>query len=221
MKTRTHQHRPVEETSYRDRFEDQIDLDALSDEELEALLFEEQSEERKGLFNLPTIAGLSMIVVGIAYLFQQLGILGGFDLGALATMLPWLAGILIILLGFGVLSWRPKKKKVKKKTVRKEIEVPSGERVVVESPRTSKEEKSDTKKRLRRSRDKKIAGVCAGLGEYFNIDPTLVRIGFVIATIATNGAALVAYFVLAMVMGKPEDKPPMSKDKVVNIVKDN
>ena len=214
MKTRTRQAPSAHEASSFEDFEDQLDLDALSEEELEELLFEEdQQEAKKGLFNLPTVAGLSMIVVGMVYLFQQLGVgfLGGLNLGALVAMLPWLAGILIILLGFGVLSWRPKKKK--RKTVRKEIKKPSGEKVVVESKSSR-----STKKRLRRSRDKKIAGVCAGLAEYFNIDPTLVRIAFVIGTIIGQGTFLIAYLVLAFIMSKPE---PLAKreDRIV-ITKD-
>ncbi len=213
MKTRTQQSRPPKEAAYED-FEDQIDLDALSEEELEAMLFEEQEEKPRGAFNLPTIAGLSMIVVGIAYLFQKLGFLGGLDLAALAQMLPWLAGILIILLGFGVLSWRPKKKP-KKKTVQKEIKVKSGQKVIVEAGT-----KERGKKRLRKSRDKKIAGVCGGLAEYFNLDPTLVRIAFVIATFATNGAALIAYFVLSAVMDRPESLSRNKDERTITITRD-
>lgn len=36
--------------------------------------------------------------------------------------------------------------------------------------------------RLMRSRyDRKLGGVCAGIGRYFNVDPTLIRLGWVIA----------------------------------------
>ena len=56
------------DTPLRDR-----DLEAISDEELESVLFEEEEEAPKGFFNLPTMAGLSLIVVGIAYLFQEMG----------------------------------------------------------------------------------------------------------------------------------------------------
>lgn len=48
-------------------------------------------------------------------------------------------------------------------------------------------------KRLYRSKiDRKIAGVCGGLAEYFKIDPVFVRVAFV-ALIFANGAGLVAY----------------------------
>ena len=54
-------------------------------------------------------------------------------------------------------------------------------------------------KRLTRSRDKKIAGVAAGLAEYFDIDPTIVRILFVVVFFA-GGASLLAYIIMWIVM---------------------
>jgi phage shock protein C len=46
----------------------------------------------------------------------------------------------------------------------------------------------------------KIAGVCAGIGEHLGADPTIVRIGFVIAAVVGSlWLALVAYCVLAFV----------------------
>ena len=183
-------------------------LESLSDEDLEALLFDEEEKEPNGLLNLPTVAGLSLILVGVTYFLQELGVPMGFDLSTLATMLPWLAGVLIILLGFGVLSWRPKKKKKTKKA--KKVEVPSGRAKVVVESRDENE-----KKRLRRSRDKKIAGVCGGIAEYFNLDPTLIRIAFVIATIASGGNFIPAYFVAWFVM--PEPKKPTLEERVTII----
>ncbi len=56
------------------------------------------------------------------------------------------------------------------------------------------------KKKLYKSNtDKKLDGVCAGIGEYFDIDPTLVRLGWVLGTIFV-GAGLIAYIVAAIVM---------------------
>lgn len=51
-------------------------------------------------------------------------------------------------------------------------------------------------KRLYRSvTNRKICGVCGGLGEYFNIDPTLIRLGGVLLACVSCGTAVVAYFV--------------------------
>ncbi len=57
-------------------------------------------------------------------------------------------------------------------------------------------------KKLLRSAETKIFGVCGGLGEYFDIDPTIVRIIFLLALV-TFGTGLLLYLVLALVMPKP------------------
>ena len=61
------------------------------------------------------------------------------------------------------------------------------------------------KKRLYKSaNDKKICGVCAGIAEYFGIDPTLVRAGYAILSLFTASfPGIVLYVVLALIM--PED----------------
>lgn len=56
------------------------------------------------------------------------------------------------------------------------------------------------RQRLYRSqRDKKIFGVCGGLGQYFDIDPTWIRIGVVLTTICF-GFPLLIYILLAMMI---------------------
>jgi len=51
-------------------------------------------------------------------------------------------------------------------------------------------------KRLYRSRsDRIIAGICGGLGRYFNIDPVFVRIAFILLTLA-DGFGLLLYLIL-------------------------
>ena len=55
-------------------------------------------------------------------------------------------------------------------------------------------------KRLYRSRNTRIlAGVCGGLAEYFNVDPTLVRVGAVLLSMA-GGPGLILYIILALVI---------------------
>lgn len=56
------------------------------------------------------------------------------------------------------------------------------------------------KKRLYKSNtDKKLDGVCAGIANYFNIDPTLIRLAWVIFTLA-GGCGLIAYIIAAIVI---------------------
>ncbi len=57
-------------------------------------------------------------------------------------------------------------------------------------------------KRLTRVENgKMLCGVCAGIGKYFNIDPTLVRLGFVILT-CFGGSGLLAYLAAAIIIPK-------------------
>lgn len=60
-------------------------------------------------------------------------------------------------------------------------------------------------KRLYKSNvDKKLDGVCAGIAEYFNIDPTVIRLLWVLATLFV-GSGIIAYIIAAIVMPrKPE-----------------
>ncbi len=55
---------------------------------------------------------------------------------------------------------------------------------------------------LRRRRDiEKLAGVCAGLAEYFDLDPTLVRVVYAVATFFTGVIpGVVLYAILALVI---------------------
>ena len=55
-------------------------------------------------------------------------------------------------------------------------------------------------KRLRRSRtDRKVAGVCAGRAEYFGIDPTIIRLIWLIALLA-YGTGMLAYIICWIVI---------------------
>ncbi|WP_203963927.1 PspC domain-containing protein [Actinocatenispora thailandica] len=56
-----------------------------------------------------------------------------------------------------------------------------------------------TYRRLLRSRtDRKVVGVCGGLGEYFDVDPTLVRIAVVLGALFTGGTLVIAYLAAAL-----------------------
>lgn len=59
-------------------------------------------------------------------------------------------------------------------------------------------------KQLRRSRtEKMVAGVCGGIARYFNVDPVLARVAFVVLAFISGGLAVLAYFVAWGVM--PEE----------------
>ncbi|MBO6273843.1 PspC domain-containing protein [bacterium] len=48
--------------------------------------------------------------------------------------------------------------------------------------------------------NRKICGVCSGFADYFNVDPTLVRIIFTIITLTSCGYATLFYFLCAIIM---------------------
>ena len=60
------------------------------------------------------------------------------------------------------------------------------------------------RKRLRRSGSQKmLLGVAGGLAEYMDVDPTVVRIGFVLLALL-SGTGIVLYIILALIMPAPE-----------------
>ncbi|SHK40335.1 PspC domain-containing protein [Paramaledivibacter caminithermalis] len=60
----------------------------------------------------------------------------------------------------------------------------------------------ENKKKLYRSKeDVKIAGVCAGIAEYFDIDPTLVRLGWVLFVLM-GGSGILGYIIAWLILPK-------------------
>jgi phage shock protein C len=236
----------------------------VTDEDVEEFLAEqaaedERKEKKPGFLNLQTGAGLAIITIGTVYLLQQLGFFPlAYSLGALVSLLPWLAGILIILTGFGVLSWSParRRRKQREEARRRQARAEksagraargaenartggkspfeqawqSAERAVREAERRASRAagrvssrsaaRADGKKRLAKSRrNKKIAGVCGGIAEYLGIEPTIVRIAFVIGAIFGNGFTIPLYLILAFVMPMAEGGSDDS-DPLVTVVRD-
>jgi phage shock protein C len=75
-----------------------------------------------------------------------------------------------------------------------------------------------TSKRLMRFRaEKKIAGVCAGLAHYFDLDVTLVRILCIFLTLATGVCPGIATYLVAgiIVPAEPELKPRLATQQPV------
>lgn len=55
-------------------------------------------------------------------------------------------------------------------------------------------------KKLFRSNDRVIGGVCGGLAEYFDFDPTAVRVGYALLTFFTAFSGIPCYLILWLVM---------------------
>lgn len=59
--------------------------------------------------------------------------------------------------------------------------------------------KNMDQKKLTKSSNRMLCGVCAGLAEYFGIDPTVVRLLWVILTFC-GGSGIIAYIIAAIII---------------------
>jgi phage shock protein C len=58
-----------------------------------------------------------------------------------------------------------------------------------------------SKQLVKSTYDKKIAGVCGGIAEYFDVDPTLVRVIYAVATVFSAAfPGIILYILLAIIM---------------------
>ena len=69
-----------------------------------------------------------------------------------------------------------------------------------------------TRRLYRSNKDRMITGVSGGLAEYFDIDPVLVRIGWVVFCFASGGAAILIYIITAIIMPKGENLESLSDE---------
>jgi phage shock protein PspC (stress-responsive transcriptional regulator) len=63
----------------------------------------------------------------------------------------------------------------------------------------------------RSATNKVIAGVCGGIAEYLQVDPTLVRVFFAVGSILTGGLGVLVYVVLVVLMPLPGQPAPFVK----------
>ncbi len=63
---------------------------------------------------------------------------------------------------------------------------------------------NDFKKLTRSRTNRMLCGVCGGLGEYLNVDPTVIRILWILFIFFSFGMAVLIYFIAAVVMPDTE-----------------
>lgn len=61
------------------------------------------------------------------------------------------------------------------------------------------------KKLQRSSTDCMLGGVCGGLANYFDFDPTLVRVAYVLLSVCTAFSGVLAYILLLIIMPKEQE----------------
>lgn len=136
--------------------------------------------------NARTVFGYVLIVLGGLLLLSNLDVFHFFNF--LGDVMEYVFPVLLIILGMAIIYYRQ---------TNPVVETESNE-----SPQSTQEQtQPPVYKQFRRSlTDKKIAGVCGGLANYFGIDPSIMRMLYVILCLASFGAALVLYIVLALVV---------------------
>lgn len=231
---------PDEAETYDDEFSLVTDADIdvfVAEQEIEEETLDEKARD-EGFLNLQTGAGLGLIGVGALYAMQIAGLFptSSAVLYTLVQVLPILASVLIMLTGFGVLSWSPAARRRRMARARaarlrqrqktmgrsgsrsRTQEVGKGKRALEQAERIARRSaraasdtaskayasaKANQRKNYRLAKDrtnKKISGVAAGIAEYFGIEPTLVRILFVLAAIFGQGAGVLIYIILSMAL---------------------
>ena len=60
------------------------------------------------------------------------------------------------------------------------------------------------KKLYRSTSNKMLAGVCGGIAEYFNVDPTIIRLAYVLLSVFTAAFPGIIVYILAMIIS-PSD----------------
>lgn len=133
------------------------------------------------------IFGVVLIIIGLGLLLENLGwpfwhfLKVGFN---------YLFPVLLIALGlFLIINYVQRKRgddKVEEEKIQSETETGEG-----------------MKKLFRSRKNRMIFGVCGGLGEYLNTDPTVVRILWVILAISSLGIAILLYLIMAIIV--PEE----------------
>ena len=211
MRTKT-----KKEVDFRD-LEEKSRYESLTESDLDELFFEETAPKTGSSINLPIIAGIGLIGVVFLNILQQIGLLPGSGLQEAFIVFP-LFGILLVLL-FGLMPRKRKRRRKRRgRTVKqildslREQQTRSEESKEVRSTdgnqKTGIPPLSDTAKSWlpAKSREKWIAGVCAGLAPHTNADVGTLRLIFFLSALVTGGTIpTVAYIVLAILMPPPDD----------------
>jgi phage shock protein C len=160
----------------------------------------------KSDFSAGRIFGILFVLVGIILLLDNLEI---FSFCRLCdTSWEFVFPGLLILAGIYLLA-----KRAKLPAAPTNLDSSTAPEQPVENPALSpapEKESSANPKVFRRSMtDKKIFGICGGAGEFFGIDPTIVRIAYAIFTILSSGMGIILYFLMYLIV--PEDKQQQSK----------
>ncbi len=197
----------------------------------------DEKKSNTNIWNFSTIAGIAMFFVGMIFIIQTIGLSIGPDVSGLIEMLPLIGGIIVTMVGFGYFVGDKKKSKQKQQssksydfdydfgqsqdqeeedfTLNNDLGSQNKGKNKKQSSSTGNKSKFDsyafkqTKKLYKSRTNKKIAGVCGGLGKYFGISAGVIRALFIITLFAGGGTSLLIYIALAIALDK---EPPEMMD---------
>lgn len=186
------------------------DLFEIKDHDLEETLeryldADTRHEEKPRLINFVTLSGFAFLITGFLAVMQSIFSIGT-GLDGLIRLLPLIGGILVLLVGMGLFSAEPKKKR---KSVIQSERLKSRE--TAKKVDDAGQEVDDyaflQPRKLMRSRyDSRLFGVCGGVARYLGFDSTLVRILFVAGIFFGYGSPILLYFALAILLPKEPKK---------------
>jgi phage shock protein C len=73
---------------------------------------------------------------------------------------------------------------------------------------------NETKVLVRPRKGRMVAGVCAGLAEYFGMDVTLIRVIVAVVAVITGGAGILAYLVAWVIIPEEDEKTSVAENLV-------
>jgi phage shock protein C len=136
--------------------------------------------------------GYVLVIAGGLILMGNLGVFDFFD--HFDNVFEFVFPLLLILLGMAIIYYRQSQP----------VPAPTDDEVHQSGEQSETRDRSHSPGAYRQFRrsftDKKIAGVCGGLANYFDIDPSIIRMLYVILCLASFGAGLILYVILALVV---------------------
>jgi len=132
--------------------------------------------------------GYALIIFGGLLLLANLDVFHFFDF--FGNAMEYIFPILLIILGMAIIYYRQSNPPT---------EAPNGFQSQSAAGEQPFQSSSSSYRQFRRSyTDKKLAGVCGGMANYFGIDSSIIRMLYVILCLASFGAGLVLYLILAL-----------------------
>ncbi len=160
----------------------------------------------KSEFGSARIFGILFVAAGAVLLLDNLGIFSFCRIWDTAWEFV-LPGILM-LLGIYILTKRDKVQATPPEQT-SPIEPDQSTENQTPPPASSTEQTTNPKVFRRSLTDKKMFGICGGAGEYFGIDPTILRVAYAIFTVFSGGMGIILYFLMYLIV--PEGQRQQNK----------